>query len=536
MKKFRSTLALMGAVTIAFFTTFSSNVNASNNAGNKIEDNVETEINETQQAKLDLYEKYAGQYIPQGVSIGGIDVSYMTFEEADAVVENLISKYDDAELTLVAGKKQLKISGSDLSITTKNSIVEQAMNYGKTGNILEKFLIANNKKANKDFSVSISCDLADTIKFLEINKDKLSDGAKDNTIVRENGAFKFVEGKAGEGVDADTSAAIICNFITNEWDGQPATIQLSTEIIQPRGTKDELMKVKDLLGTYTTDFASSSSNRKGNVITATAKLDGKLLYPGDEYYVYPTVEPFTTENGYFEAVGYENGKAVPSMGGGACQVSTTFYNAAIRAELEIVKRYAHSMIVDYVYPAEDAAISEWKDLILKNNKNYPVYIEALTKNNKIIFNVYGVEDRPANRTIEFVPEINTVTILPNQYVADEKQGLGYLARAEGIHIGYTATLYKVVKVDGKEESREVFNRSSYMPTAAVWHVGVGSDSEEAKEEMIAAVKSQNQVYIDSIAARYGSTVNSSTPGYVKIPKQESEVVVRTGEEAVKFAQ
>ena len=47
-------------------------------------------------------------------------------------------------------------------------------------------------------------------------------------------------------------------------------------------------------------------------------------------------------------------------------VATTLYNAVIRAELDIVQRYNHSMIVSYVKPSDDAAIAgTYKDLKFK---------------------------------------------------------------------------------------------------------------------------------------------------------------------------
>ena len=48
-----------------------------------------------------------------------------------------------------------------------------------------------------------------------------------------------------------------------------------------------------------------------------------------------------------------NGKVVDSLGGGVCQVSTTLYNAVLRAELEVTERSGHSMLVSYVDPASD---------------------------------------------------------------------------------------------------------------------------------------------------------------------------------------
>ena len=68
---------------------------------------------------------------------------------------------------------------------------------------------------------------------------------------------------------------------------------------------------------------------------------------------------------------------VEGIGGGVCQVSTTLYNAVINAELEIVERSPHSMVVAYVDVSRDAAIAgDYKDFKFKNNTEVPVYIAA----------------------------------------------------------------------------------------------------------------------------------------------------------------
>lgn len=82
------------------------------------------------------------------------------------------------------------------------------------------------------------------------------------------------------------------------------------------------------------------------------------------------------ENGYKTATAYENGRSVDSIGGGVCQISTTLYNAALYAELEIIQRQNHSMSVSYVKPSMDAAIAgTYKDLKVKNSYDTPIYIE-----------------------------------------------------------------------------------------------------------------------------------------------------------------
>ena len=123
-------------------------------------------------------------------------------------------------------------------------------------------------------------------------------------------------------------------------------------------------------------------------------VDGLVVYPGETISVSEAIGPTTAENGYYPAGSYENGTTVETYGGGICQVSTTLYNAVIRAELEIVTRAAHSMIVSYVEPSMDAAIADGiKDLQFKNNQETPIYIEGYTSGGIIYFNIYGKETR-----------------------------------------------------------------------------------------------------------------------------------------------
>ena len=143
-------------------------------------------------------------------------------------------------------------------------------------------------------------------------------------------------------------------------------MELAAEVTKPQGSEEELSKVKDVLGTFSTNYASSASGRKANIANGSKKINGSVIYPGEEFSVYQTVSPFNADNGYKLAGAYENGTTVDAYGGGICQVSTTLYNAVIRAELEVTERSGHSMIVGYVDPSADAAIAgEYKDLSLK---------------------------------------------------------------------------------------------------------------------------------------------------------------------------
>ena len=135
--------------------------------------------------------------------------------------------------------------------------------------------------------------------------------------------------------------------------------------------------------------------------------------------MYETVAPFTAENGYAMAGSYLNGEVVDSMGGGICQVSTTLYNAVLRAELEVVERSPHSMTVHYVELSEDAAIAgTYKDIKITNNYSTPIYIEGTTAGKTLTFTIYGKETRPSNRTLAFESETLSTTPSPTQEIQD----------------------------------------------------------------------------------------------------------------------
>ena len=131
----------------------------------------------------------------------------------------------------------------------------------------------------------------------------------------------------------------------------------------------------------------------------------------------------TAAGGYELAGAYENGQTVQSYGGGVCQVSTTLYNAVLKAELEVTQRSNHSMIVTYVKPSMDAAIAgDYKDLKFVNNLDAPIYIEGYTVGKDIYFNIYGQETRPSNRKVTYESEV----------VSEEDPGTQFVATGDAV--------------------------------------------------------------------------------------------------------
>jgi vancomycin resistance protein YoaR len=327
-----------------------------------------------------------------------------------------------------------------------------------------------------------------TAQLIYAQRGNLNIEAEDNGLVRENGTFVFVEGQTGYEVDIVESVYAINDFLAYSWDGTDSEIALVSEEIEPRGTREELAMVKDLLGSFSTDFSSSAEGRKTNVSNGCSKINGTLLYPGETFSVYDTISPFTEENGYATASAYANGKVVDSIGGGICQVSTTLYNAIIRAEVEVTMRYNHSMLVSYVDPSDDAAIaSGLKDFQFVNNLDYPIYIEGYCSNGWITMNVYGYEDRPSNRVISFESEILSQVDSQVSYTLSDDYSAGTWKVMQSEHRGTEARLWKIVTVDGVEQSRDVFNTSSYRESPKEVTIGTKGGSDAWLKELKAAI-------------------------------------------------
>lgn len=444
--------------------------------------------------------------IPEHISICGTDVSGMSVEEANAVVNQYVDQYENVSFTLTADDKSIKADGDDIGLCAKNAdVTERALRYGKEGNLIARYKANADMKAgkSKDFAVSLTSDTATVEAYLNENKSDLVTEAVDNTVKLVDGKFEYVEGSEGVALMTGKSAVKIADFISTDWDGKDASIELLTEKDEPRGTKEELATIHDVLGSYHTDFGTVINGRTNNIKNGASRLNGLVIYPGETVSVSEAIGPTTAENGYFPAGSYENGTTVETYGGGICQVSTTLYNAVIRAELEIVTRAAHSMIVSYVEPSMDAAIADGiKDLQFKNNQETPVYIEGYTSGGIIYFNIYGKETRPANRRVDFVSEVTSQTDPEKEYVPVGDQPVGYIETTVKPHIGYTARLWKIVYENDVEVSRKVFNNSKYNPSKEVIAVGIGGATPEAQAAIGAALETKDDATIRATVANY----------------------------------
>ena len=443
----------------------------------------------------------AGETILKGVSIDKLDVSGMTREEALAALESYEKNLGGQSIKLGIGDNVIEAKLSDLGVTFDNEdLVDEAIGVGHAGNIVKRYKDQKDlQHSGKTFPLSWQTN-EDTVRtYVENNCTKYDKKAQNASLTRENGAFNFVAGTEGLELNVDSAVRTISDYLENSWTSDNTEVlNLETQVTEPEGSAEELANIKDLLGSFTTSFSTSGSNRGKNVSSGASHINGTVLYPGEEFSAYETVSPFTEANGYAMAGSYLNGEVVDSMGGGICQVSTTLYNAVLRAELNVTERSPHSMTVHYVDLSEDAAIAgTYKDFKFVNSTEYPIYIEGYTTSDKkITFNIYGKETRDKNRTISFESQMVSETPATTILQEDAGQGIGYKAVSSKGSSGYVAELYKIVKVNGVETDRIKVNKSTYKGTNRVVTYGTAGDP-TLSENLRAAIAAQDEALADA---------------------------------------
>lgn len=462
--------------------------------------------------------KAAGEKtIANGVFIGDIDVSGMTASEATNSVNDYIQSLSEKTLTLTGTNDEtLTITFADLGLGWANTdVVSEAVGLGKEGSIVERYkALKDLQYANHKYEIEYSFDDELINQVLTENCVSFNIEKVNYSLVKSGNTFTVANGQVGYQINVDESISAIKNYIQNEWNHSDATIALVIDEDQPLGSAEELSQVTDVLGQYTTSYSTSGTARSANISNGCSLINGTTLYPGEEFSVLDTITPFTEANGYYPAGSYLNGVVVESIGGGICQVSTTLYNAVLLSELEVTERYNHSMIINYVDPSMDAAIAEngGKNFKFINNTDYPIYIEGYTQNKQITFVIYGKETRDSNRKVSYESEVlETTQPSADQINADASQAFGTIT-TQAAHIGYKAQLWKIVTVNGVEESREVINSSTYKMVPKIITVGTATGDVEAQTALNTAIATGDINQVNSVIAAYTARAAAAQSG------------------------
>jgi len=292
--------------------------------------------------------------------------------------------------------------------------------------------------------------------------------AKDATFKVSNGTVSIVPAQDGLGVDAEDLAARLIQALTG---GGERVAELAMKRVEPAITTDmaKSMGISTRLATYTTTYSASNKPRVNNIHLLADALDGTLIPPGGVFSFNETIGPRTAEKGYQEANAIVNGKLVPQLGGGVCQIGTTIFNTVFFSGLPVVERHNHSLYISHYPKGRDATVS-WggPDFKFRNDTSNWILVATAYTNSSVTVSLYGTETGykveyqtgPFTNTVAFpVREIKDPTLPVGTKIVDEKGASGR-----------TVVVTRVVKKNGAVIRTDTF-KSVYKPAEEVVRVG-----------------------------------------------------------------
>jgi len=431
----------------------------------------------------------------EGVYIENVNVSGMTRDEVQQAFESKLLSLASDKITLHMDEKTDVVPAGKMGMFCTNpEVVDLAMIIGRKGNILRKYRA--DKYLSQNGSVVLTLDLTfdekEIRKTLTGEQDRINiDPIPVKMILNDDQTMTAVDKVDGLKMQIEESAGKIKAFLDQDWHGGPGAVELISKVVPATGDISQLADVKDLLGSGSTEYDDSEVERFHNIELATNIIDGTVLYPGEEFDFNKIVGETTEEKGFVSAGSYENGEIVESFGGGICQVSTTLYQAVLRAELDVTERHPHSMTVKYVEPAFDAAIAEdVKNFRFINNTDAPIYVHGTAGGGVVRFEIYGKETRSPNRTLTFESRTISETEYTTQFVYDEEMEAGDI-KSTGGRYGLVTEAWKLIYENGEYVDQVQVNESEYIMAPLTYHIGIKGASEEYIARMDDAIATQN---------------------------------------------
>ncbi|MFT8314259.1 MAG: VanW family protein [Clostridium sp.] len=409
----------------------------------------------------------------QGVKVDGLHLNSRNIEEDKALIK---SQYIDPLM-----KRNISIEANNKIYTLEDSKLIKKYNiesnFDKSFNLeghpltfYEKSKILN-KGITQLYNVIFVYDenyIDERIDAIEKDIDKQPVNASVENI--DNGkikisqdikGYKLQKDKLKEEIKKKINSKSISNIEIN------APITVSTAVI----SADKLSAINSNISSFSTSFVSSSYARSHNIELSTKSINGKILMPGEIFSFNDCVGERTADRGFMEAPVIVGDKFDSGIGGGICQVSSTLYNAILRAGIKPIERTHHTIPSSYVELGLDATVN-WNDIDFKfkNTLNYPIYIQAYTENKNLYINIYS--DSSLLRRKYIISSNVYETVHPvMKTISDSNLPLGQTFIIQEGHDGYKVKITQDTYEEGVLVASEIISDELYSPIQSINKVG-----------------------------------------------------------------
>jgi len=297
----------------------------------------------------------------------------------------------------------------------------------------------------------------------------------------EEGAVVAVAATEGRALDPAATAERIVTTLQARPDGlTEAPIELvMTDVAARYTTAQAHAAVPQVVrvSSWTTSYTVSERNFQGNNITIpTSRIDGQSVAPGRQFDFWRAIGTISRAEGYGPGGVIINGRTEPTgaVGGGICSCSTTIFNAALRAGLEMGARRNHSYYIDRYPLGLDATVFRssggyTQSMRFRNDTAHPLLIKGINRYGKVRFEIWTV---PTGRTVAFSePRIEDRRSARDTLEYTDDLAPGVRTRTEYPIDGFRSWVTRIVRdASGAVIHRDTFH-SNYIAIDGITLVG-----------------------------------------------------------------
>lgn len=337
-----------------------------------------------------------GDRISPNVRIAGVEVGGLPLSEARAKLQNLVG---NPTLSLQSPERAWKVRLSEVGgQPLLEDALRRAYTLGREGNYVDRVKsLWRTWQEGQPLDLTFSFDEKKLRRLVWDLAAFVNRAPIDGRLRMEgNHMVGVMDGTWGRRLNVDATV----RRILSEYRLHHTAIPLVIEDKRPAVTAEDLREINGVIGQFTTWFNRGKRNRTWNIHLVARELNGAVILPQQVFSFNHRTGSREASKGYRVAQIYVNKKIVEGVGGGVCQVSTTLYNAALRAGLPIVERHRHSLPVPYIRPGRDATVSyPHRDFQFKNNTDSPIYLQARVEGSRITITLWGNVHRTDGVTV-----------------------------------------------------------------------------------------------------------------------------------------
>ena len=403
---------------------------------------------------------------------------------------NVVSTANPADVTLQLSTEPLVARTSTAAAQTAaavaNSIADAPLSLAVSGDAPRQLSAAQLASlvrfdTNADGSLVARVDAAGATALIQQLAPGLARSPRDASYVfGGNGIMGVAPAVSGRTLNvAASTTALIAALDARAAGGSTTRVTLAFSVTQPSlstaAAQAAASRIRQL-SSWTTYYTPAEGNYWGANISIPARdIDGRVLAPGEWFDFWKSIGPVTTARGYGQGGAIIGGRSVANgaLAGGICSTSTTIFNAALRAGLQIGERTNHYYYIDRYPMGLDATVFQTDSYSLttsfRNDTAWPIIIRSYTGPGFVRFDLWGVPD---GRTVVLTqPIVTNQRAARDTTVVNTSLKAGQAVRVEYPHDGFDASVTRYVRdATGKLIHQDLFN-SSYRPVDGITQIG-----------------------------------------------------------------